>query len=213
MPLLPPFDLGDVFTEAGIAALAQVLAIDLVLAGDNAIVVGSMAAGLEARDRRRVIAVGIFAALVLRIVFALAATVLVELPGLLLAGGLLLFWVSWRFWRELRTGTHGGAGPASAGGDARRGFASAVWGVALADVSMSLDNVLGVVGAAREHPTVLVLGLIVSVALMGLAANLVAGIIERRRWIAYVGLTVIVYVAGKMSWDGWNEVAPRFGLA
>ncbi len=213
MPALPAFDLGDVFTEAGIAALAQVLAIDLALAGDNAIVVGAMAAGLEANDRRRVILVGIVAALVLRIVFALAATVLVELPGLLLAGGVLLIWVSWRFWRELRSDADGRDDARAAVDRAPRGFASAVWGVALADVSMSLDNVLGVVGAAREHPVVLVLGLIVSVALMGLAANMIARIIQRRRWIAYLGLAVIVYVAGKMSWDGWNEVAPRLGLA
>ena len=211
MPPLPAFDFGDVFTEAGLAALAQVLAIDLVLAGDNAIVVGSMAAGLDARNRRRVIAVGIFAALVLRIVFALAATVLVELPGLLLAGGLLLFWVSWSFWRELRAGRHDDDD--SKPKRLPRTFASAAWGVALADVSMSLDNVLGVVGAARDHPTVLVLGLIVSVALMGLAANLIARIIDRQRWIAYLGLGVIVYVAGKMSWDGWNELAPKLGFA
>ncbi len=211
MPTLPPFDFGDVFTEAGIAALVQVLLIDLALAGDNAIVVGAMAAGLEPRDRRRVIAVGIFAALVLRLVFALTATMLVELPGLLLAGGVLLFWVAWRFWRELRSGGHG-AGGTDAQRRAPPGFARAVWGIALADVSMSLDNVLSVVGAAREHPTVLMFGLVVSVVLMGVAANLVARVIERQRWIAYVGLAVIVYVAGKMSWDGWNEIAPRLGF-
>lgn len=212
LPPLPVLDFGDVFTETGIAALAQVLAIDLALAGDNAIVVGSMAAGLEASARRRVIAVGILAALALRLVFALAATMLVEVPGLLLVGGLLLSWVSWRFWRALRAGNDRDAGD-TAEAHGPRSFGSAVWGVALADVSMSLDNVLGVVGAAREHPAVLVLGLIVSVALMGLAANLIARIIERRRWTAYVGLAVIVYVAGKMSWDGWNELAPRLGFA
>jgi YjbE family integral membrane protein len=187
--------------------------IDLVLAGDNAIVVGALAAGLPASDRRRVIGVGIGAALVLRIVFALAATVLVEIPGLLLVGGLLLFWVAWKFWQELRSPEDHEAEAQQARSRAPKSFARAAWAVALADVSMSLDNVLGVVGAARDEPAVLVIGLIVSVGLMGLAANLIARIIGRHRWIAYAGLAVIVYVAGKMSWDGWQEVAPKLGWA
>jgi YjbE family integral membrane protein len=190
-----------------------VLAIDLVLAGDNAIVVGALAAGLPSAQRRRVILVGIGAALVLRIVFALAATVLVEIPGLLLVGGLLLLWVSWRFWAELRQGGPDEAEIAEARAKAPRSFARAAWSVALADVSMSLDNVLGVVGAAREHPAVLVIGLVVSVALMGLAANLVARVIDRQRWIGYVGLVVILYVAARMIWDGVREVAPQIGFA
>jgi YjbE family integral membrane protein len=213
MPPLPHFDFAQVFSEGGLAALAQVLMIDLVLAGDNAIVVGALAAGLPATDRRKVIGVGIGAALVLRILFALAATVLVEIPGLLLAGGLLLFWVSWKFWQELRSPEGHDAEAEEARSRAPKSFARAAWAVALADVSMSLDNVLGVVGAARDEPAVLVIGLIVSVALMGLAANLIARLIGRHRWIAYAGLAVIVYVAGKMSWDGWNEVAPKLGLA
>jgi YjbE family integral membrane protein len=213
MPPLPHFDFAQVFSEGGLAALVQVLMIDLVLAGDNAIVVGALAAGLPPAERRRVIGVGIGAALVLRIVFALAATVLVEIPGLLLVGGLLLFWVAWRFWQELRSPEDHEAEAAEARSRAPKSFARAVWAVALADVSMSLDNVLGVVGAARDEPAVLVIGLVVSVALMGLAANLIARIIERQRWIAYLGLAVILYVAGKMSWDGWQELAPRVGLA
>ena len=210
--MLPAFHFSEIFTEAGLAALAQVLMIDLVLAGDNAIVVGALAAGLPAAERKKVIGIGIMAALVLRIVFALLATVLVQIPGLLLIGGALLIWVAWRFWIELRSGDHHEAEAAEAEKTAPRSFARAAWAVALADVSMSLDNVLGVVGAAREHPAVLVIGLIVSVALMGLAASAIARIINRYRWIAYVGLATILYVAGKMLWDGWHELAPRLGM-
>lgn len=213
MPALPAFHFAEIFTGAGLAALLQVLAIDLVLAGDNAIVVGALASGLAPRERRRVIGVGILAALVLRIAFALAATVLVEVPGLLLVGGLLLLWVSWRFWQELRHHPDHQAEASEAAGRAPRSFARAAWAVAVADVSMSLDNVLGVVGAAREHPAVLVIGLVVSVALMGLAANIIARVIDRHRWIGLIGLLVILYVAGRMIWDGANELAPRLGFA
>jgi len=203
------FDFAEILTPAGINALLQVLMIDLVLAGDNAIVVGSLAAGLSGKDRRRVIAVGIGAALVLRIIFALVATQLVQIIGLLLAGGLLLLWVAWKFWRELRHGEVGQEGDSDSDTlRTPRSFAAAAWSVALADVSMSLDNVLGVVGAAREHPSVLVIGLVLSVALMGLAANFIARVINRHRWIAYVGLVVILYVALKMIWEGWHQVEP-----
>jgi YjbE family integral membrane protein len=126
---------------------------------------------------------------------------------------LLLFWVAWKFWQELRTPEDHAAEAEEARAHAPKSFARAVWAVALADVSMSLDNVLGVVGAARDEPAVLVIGLVVSVALMGLAANLIARVIGRHRWIAYAGLAVILYVAGKMSWDGWNELAPKLGWA
>ncbi|WP_419827021.1 YjbE family putative metal transport protein [Sphingomonas sp.] len=213
MIALPAFDFGEIFTGPGFAALGQVLAIDLVLAGDNAIVVGALAAGLPPAQRRRVILVGIAAALVLRIVFALGATVLVEVPGLLLVGGLLLLWVSWRFWQELRAHPDHAGDAAEAQKRAPKSFARAAWAVALADVSMSLDNVLGVVGAAREHPAVLVIGLVVSVALMGLAANLIARVIDRQRWIGVVGLLVILYVAGRMIWDGVQDVGPKLGFA
>lgn len=210
MPALPAFDFAEILTGPGLNALAQVLMIDLVLAGDNAIVVGALASGLAPRERRRVIAVGIGAALVLRIVFALVATALIGITGLVLAGGLLLLWVSWRFWRELRAGPDHDAAD-ELGAQPPASFARAAWAVALADVSMSLDNVLGVVGAAREHPAVLVIGLVMSVALMGIAANAIARLIKRYRWIAYIGLVVILFVACRMIWEGWHDVAPVIG--
>ena len=200
-------DLTTLFSAAGLAALAEVLLIDLVLAGDNAIVVGALAAGLPPAERKRVILIGIGAALVLRIVFALAVTQLLQLIGLVLAGGLLLLWVAWKMYRELRQGGLS-AGSEEIAGDERSGlrpaksFAAAAWAVALADVSMSLDNVLAVAGAAREHPWVLVAGLILSVALMGVAAHLIARYIERYRWIGWGGLAVILWVAVQMIYDG-----------
>ena len=197
-------DFSNLGSPSALAAFGQVLMIDVMLAGDNAIVVGALAAGLPAEQRRKVILIGIAAALVLRIVFALAVTQLLQIVGLVLAGGLLLLWVAWKMWRELRAeGGHEEVGTA-----APKSFARAAWAVALADVSMSLDNVLGVAGAAREHPGILVIGLLLSVALMGLAANALARVIERYRWIAYIGLAVILYVAGKMIWEGWTEVSP-----
>jgi YjbE family integral membrane protein len=207
-------DLTSLINAASIAALFEILVIDIVLAGDNAIVVGALAAGLPPADRRKVIMIGVAAALVLRIIFALLVSQLLQIVGLVLAGGFLLLWVAWKMWRELH---HAGesAGSDEVSGDERSGvraarsFASAAWGVALADVSMSLDNVLAVAGAARDHPWVLVFGLILSVILMGVAANFIARYIERYRWIAYVGLVVIVWVAGKMIWDGWKDVAPH----
>ncbi len=208
-------DLATLFDAAAIAALLEILAIDIVLAGDNAIVVGALAAGLPAEQRRKVIMIGVAAALVLRIAFALIVTQLLQIVGLILAGGLLLLWVAWKMWRELRHDKVS-AGSAEIAGDEHSGlrpaksFASAAWGVALADVSMSLDNVLAVAGAARDHPWILVFGLILSVVLMGVAANFIARYIERYRWIAYVGLVVIVWVAGKMIWDGWHDVVPHF---
>ncbi|MCW3834894.1 TerC family protein [Sphingomonas canadensis] len=198
-------NLGD---PAALAAFGQVLMIDLVLAGDNAIVVGALAAGLPADHRKKVILIGIGAALVLRIAFALIVTWLMGMVGLVFAGGLLLLWVSWKFWREIRAG-HESPGSEEIKGDEHSGlkparsFASAAWAVAVADVSMSLDNVLAVAGAAREHPGILVVGLLLSVALMGLAANLIAQIIDRYRWIAYIGLAVIVFVAFRMIYEGW----------
>ena len=206
-------DFANITSPAALTAFLQVLMIDLVLAGDNAIVVGALAAGLPPRDRQKVILIGIIAALVLRIGFALIVTQLLQIIGLVLAGGLLLLWVAWRMWRELNP-----AAPhpvvddpetaAVEGPPATKSFASAAWAVAVADVSMSLDNVLAVAGAAREHPGILIVGLILSVALMGVAANIIAKYIERYRWIAYLGLAVIVYVAGKMIWEGAHDVAP-----
>jgi YjbE family integral membrane protein len=185
-------------TPDALSALGEVIVIDLVLAGDNAVVVGALAAGLPHKQQRQVILVGIGAALVMRIAFALIATQLLQVIGLLFAGGLLLLWVSWRMWRELRAGTHHEEVTARP----PKSFLAAAWSVALADVSMSLDNVLGVAGAAREHPEILIFGLIFSVAMMGLAANLIARVIERHRWIGFVGLAVIVWVAVRMVYEG-----------
>jgi YjbE family integral membrane protein len=203
-------DLSNIGQPAQLAAFLQVLMIDVMLAGDNAIIVGALAAGLPAEQRRKVILIGISAALVLRIVFALLVTQLLQIVGLILAGGLLLLWVAWKMYRELHPA--GGAGDVDGNGEPTvkpaRSFAQAAWAVTVADVSMSLDNVLAVAGAAREHPGILVIGLLLSVALMGVAANILAKYIERYRWIAYVGLAVIVYVAGKMIYEGWHEVAP-----
>jgi YjbE family integral membrane protein len=200
-----------------LAAFVQVLMIDLVLAGDNAIVVGALAAGLPADQRRKVILLGVIAALVLRIAFALVVSQLLQIVGLILAGGLLLLWVAWRMYREIRDEGESAGSPEIVGDEdsgvaASKSFASAAWAVALADVSMSLDNVLAVAGAAREHPGILIIGLVLSVALMGIAANLIARYIERYRWIAYVGLAVILWVALKMIWDGYHNVAPVLGF-
>ncbi|HUE78243.1 MAG TPA: YjbE family putative metal transport protein [Sphingomicrobium sp.] len=210
-------DFSNLGEPAAMAAFFQVLMIDLVLAGDNAIVVGALAAGLPPEQRRKVILIGVIAALVLRIGFALIVTQLLQVVGLILAGGLLLLWVAWKMWRELH---HAGesAGSEEIEGDEHSGlrpaksFAGAVWAVAVADVSMSLDNVLAVAGAAHDHPGILIVGLVFAVALMGLAANVIAKYIERYRWIAYVGLLVILWVAGKMIWDGWHDVSPVLGL-
>jgi YjbE family integral membrane protein len=200
-------DFANIGSPAALAAFGQVLMIDIVLAGDNAIVVGALAAGLPSDQRKKVILLGIIAALVLRIGFALIVTQLMQIVGLILAGGLLLLWVSWRMYRELHP-PRGLDTPDDKSDDDIEGirpaksFAGAAWAVAIADVSMSLDNVLAVAGAARDHPGILIVGLILSVALMGVAANIIAHYIERFRWIAYVGLVVIVYVAGKMIYDG-----------
>jgi YjbE family integral membrane protein len=211
----------EVFTTDGFIALMQVIGIDLVLAGDNAIVIGLAAAGLPKELRAKAILIGILAATVMRIVFALLAAQLLAITGLLLAGGLLLLWVCWKMWRELREG-HGSDTMAEealtnqdlnadgkvAGGAPQKTFAQAAMQIVIADVSMSLDNVLAVAGAAREHPTVLVIGLILSIALMGLAATFVARLLNKHAWLAYVGLVIIVYVAIKMIWEGWHEIQP-----
>jgi YjbE family integral membrane protein len=211
----------ELLTAEALTALFQVIMIDLVLAGDNAIVIGLAAAGLPREQRGKAILVGIAAATVLRILFAGVTTQLLQIVGLLLAGGILLLWVSWKMWRELRSGAHhdadalddlesagsDAAGPASNGRPVKT-FGQAAWQIVVADVSMSLDNVLAVAGAAREHPTVLIFGLILSIALMGLAASLIARLLQQHRWIAYVGLAIIVYIAGDMIWRGALEIWP-----
>lgn len=204
---------GGFISSGALAAFVEILFIDIVLAGDNAIVVGALAAGLPSDQRKKIIFIGVLAALVLRIAFALLVTQLLQIVGLVLAGGILLLWVAWRMYREIRHKDESG-GSDEVTGDEHSGlkpaktFASAAWGVAVADVSMSLDNVLAVAGAAREHPYVLVFGLILSVLLMGAAANLIARYIDRYRWIAWGGLLVILWVALKMIYEGAGHVAP-----
>ena len=200
-------DFANLGSPSALASFGQVLMIDVMLAGDNAIVVGALAAGLSAESRRKVILIGILAALVLRILFALLVTQLLQVVGLAFAGGLLLLWVAWRMWRELR---HEAGNDSASEIKPARSFAAAAWAVAIADVSMSLDNVLAVAGAARDHPGILIIGLVLSVVLMGVAANLLARVIERYRWIAYFGLAVILFVAVRMIHDG--IVNPDVGL-
>jgi len=207
-----------------LAALGQVIAIDLVLAGDNAIVVGMAAAAVPLENRRKVIIWGIGAAILLRIFFALITTQLLAIIGLTLAGGVLLLWVCWKMFRELHTsgknevtedegvdalgvavdGNGGGGAAVAAAGTMTVG--AAIWQIMVADVSMSLDNVLAVAGAAKEHPTILVIGLLLSVALMGAAANMIAHVLHKHRWIGWIGLAIITYVAIDMIWRGSNEV-------
>ena len=208
-------DLSTLIEPAALSALAQILMIDIVLAGDNAIVVGALAAGLPVAQRRKVILIGVAAALVLRIAFALIVSQLMGIVGLILAGGLLLLWVAWRMFRELRHQGESAGSPEIVGDEGSgmrpaKSFASAALGVAVADVSMSLDNVLAVAGAARDHPYVLVFGLFLSVILMGIASNIIARYIERYRWIAWIGIIVILYVAAKMIYDG--IVHPQVGV-
>jgi YjbE family integral membrane protein len=210
-----------IFAPDVLAAFAKVVLIDLVLAGDNAIVIGLAAAGLPEQQRAKAILIGIVAATLMRIGFAAVTTQLLQIVGLLLAGGLLLLWVCWKMWRELRLsheletagaesisnfdinadGTIAGIAP-------RKTLAQATWQIIIADVSMSLDNVLAVAGAARDHPYVLVFGLVLSIALMGIAASFIARLLQKHRWIAYVGLAVILYVAVEMCIRGGLEVKP-----
>jgi YjbE family integral membrane protein len=205
----------DFITPDMLTALVQVILIDLVLAGDNAIVIGLAAAGLAPEQRARAILIGVGAATLLRIVFAGLTTQLLEIVGLLLAGGILLLWVCWKMWRELRHAAHEDPDVDSTstvlesnGNVPRKTLAQATWQIVVADVSMSLDNVLAVAGAAREHPVVLIFGLALSIAMMGIAASFIARLLQRHRWIAYVGLVVILYVAGEMIYRGVLEIWP-----
>ena len=203
----------DLITPEALTALVQVILIDLVLAGDNAIVIGLAAAGLPKEQRNKAILIGVGAATLLRIVFAALTTQLLAIVGLLLAGGILLLWVCWKMWRELSAPAHEEqtAFVQSGGTDGvpTKTLAQATWQIIIADVSMSLDNVLAVAGAAREHPMVLIFGLALSIALMGLAASFIAKLLQKHRWIAYVGLAVILYVAGEMIYRGALEVWPH----
>ncbi|MCP3383263.1 TerC family protein [Bradyrhizobium sp. CCGUVB4N] len=190
--------------------LLQVVLIDLVLAGDNAIVIGLAAAGLPQTQRAKAILIGIVVATILRVLFAVLATQILQIVGLLLAGGILLLWVCWKMWRELRASSTGPAGAreagASAGSQPRKTLVQASWQIIVADVSMSLDNVLAVAGAAREHPVVMIFGLGLSIAMMGVAASFIARLLHDQRWIAYVGLAVILYVAVDMIFRGTLDI-------
>ena len=213
--------LEQLFAPDALIAFFKVVMIDLVLAGDNALVIGMAAAGLPKEVRAKAILVGIIAATVLRIVFASVAIQLLQVIGLILVGGILLLWVCWKMWRELRDSEHSNEGleiftnedvdhdGKIASHAQSKTFSQAAWQIVIADISMSLDNVLAVAGAAREHPWVLVTGLALSIALMGLAASFIAKLLEKYRWIGYVGFAIILYVAGDMIYRGTLEVWPR----
>jgi len=205
------FSLAFLSDPAALTALGMVILIDIALAADNAIVIGSLAAGLPTEQRKKVIAMGMVAALVMRIGFALIVNQLLDIIGLRLAGGLLLLWVSWKMYRELRPDTRLVLDDGTVIHDAPppvKSFWGAAWAVAIADLSMSLDNVLAVASAAGDHPEVMIIGLVLSVALMGVAANYIAALIEKHRWIAWAGVLVIFYVALSMIWKGSVEVVP-----
>jgi YjbE family integral membrane protein len=202
----------EIFSPQSLTAFFQVVMIDLVLAGDNAIVIGLAAAGLPKDQRNKAILVGVFAATILRIGFASITVQLLQIIGLLLAGGILLLWVCWKMWRELRTASahhpeiEGAPDCEDINGKPRKTLSQAIWQITIADVSMSLDNVLAVAGAAREHPFILIFGLGLSIALMGLAASFIARLLQRHRWIAYLGLVIILYVAFDMCYRGAEEL-------
>lgn len=195
-------------------ALIAVIGIDIALAGDNAVVVGMAAAGLPPEQRRRAIIIGIAAAAVLRIIFALMTTQLLAITELVFAGGLLLVWVCWKMYQELRASREASSDHAAEAFDAKpKTFAQAMYQIVIADVSMSLDNVLAVAAASRDHPYIMAFGLLLSVILMGVAASYIARILDRHRWIGWAGLSLIVYVSLKMLWDGWPGVARHAGLS
>jgi len=205
----------EFLTADALTTLFEVVLIDLVLAGDNAVVIGLAAAGLPEAQRGRAILIGIVAATILRVLFAGLATQILQIVGLLLAGGILLLWVCWKMWRELRASRAGAiatkdAAVAVAATNAddkpRKTLVQATSQIIVADVSMSLDNVLAVAGAAREHPLVLIFGLILSIAMMGAAASFIAHLLQSHRWIAYVGLIVILYVALEMIYRGALDI-------
>jgi YjbE family integral membrane protein len=195
------------FTQSGMLALLQVLMIDIVLAGDNAVVIGMAAARVAPALRNKVIFWGLAAAVVLRVMLAAIAVKLLAIVGLTLAGGILLLWVCWRMWRDIRCAK---GGHEEIKLDENASLKNAIIQIVVADVSMSLDNVLGVAGAARNHMDVLIIGLLLSVALMGAAANIVARLLEKVRWISYVGLIIVLYVAVTMVWEGGHQVLNAF---
>jgi YjbE family integral membrane protein len=211
----------ELFSPSAFTALFQVLMIDLVLAGDNAVAVGLAAGGLPQAQRKKAILWGLAAAVVIRIAFALITTQLLGIMGLLLAGGVLLLWVCWKMWRELRNQAQSEEVAAGAAMDndpstvpqvrPAKSFKDAFLQILVADISMSLDNVLAVAGAAREHPAILAFGLVLSIGLMGVAANWIASLLHRFRWIGYIGLLIVLYVALHMMWEGHRQVVADLG--
>ncbi len=212
MPFPEDFPLSELGGLGDLGALLSIVIIDVVLAGDNAIVVGMAAAGLPPAERRKVILIGIAAATLLRIAFAAVAVSLLAIIGLTLAGGVLLLWVAWKLYRELRPGPGAHREAVERVAAPRKSFAQASLQIAVADLSMSLDNVLAVAGTARDNYLILAAGLVLSVALMGFASNLVARLLARHRWIAWIGLAIVTVVALRMIYEGGAEVlehAPR----
>ncbi len=196
-----------------LSALTQVIFVDLVLAGDNAIVVGLVASSLPVEQRPRVIFIGIIAAAVMRLSFAVVAVQLLQIIGLMLAGGLLLLWVCWKLWRELREQRADAPETPSPDASAPKTTRQAVFQIVLADLSMSLDNVLAVAGIARHNTWILAFGLALSVAFMAFAASLIAKLLTRHPWIAYLGLLTILYVSLTMIWEGSQQVIQATGLS
>jgi YjbE family integral membrane protein len=205
-------DFASIFTAGGLAMLFQIILADLTMAGDNVVIMGTIASGLPDKDRKRVLLLGVGIALVFLIGFALIATQLLQITGLLLAGGLLLLWVAFNMYRELRPSAIVIADDpntaAIEGPPATKTFLQAAIQITLADLSMSLDNVLVVAAIAKDNPAILFIGLTLSVTIMGLGANVAARLVQRYHWIAWIGLVVILYVALKMVWEGWNQVSP-----
>ncbi len=218
--MLQGFDFGAIFTAAGLAKLGQIIIGDLTMAGDNVVIMGALASGLPARDRRRVLMLGVAMALVFLIAFAVIATQLLKVTGLVFAGGLLLLWVAYNMWRELHPATSVIADDETTaeveGPPRTKTFLRAAIQITIADLSMSLDNVLLVASIARDNPALLFVGLTISVLFMGFAANYVARLIERYHWINYIGLAIIVWVAGTMIYEGWLDgehgLRAAFGL-
>ena len=205
--MLEGFDFGAIFTAAGLAKLGQIIIGDLTMAGDNVVIMGSLASGLPARERKKVLLFGVGMALVFLITFAVIATQLLRVTGLMFAGGLLLLWVAYSMWQEMRPGTTVIADDETTseieGPKRSKTFMQAAIGITIADLSMSLDNVLLVASIARENPALLFIGLSFSVLFMGLAANYVAKLIERYSWINYIGMAVILWVACNMIYEGY----------
>jgi YjbE family integral membrane protein len=205
--MLEGFDFGAIFTAAGFAKLVQIIIGDLTMAGDNVVIMGSLASGLPARERKKVLLFGVGMALIFLITFAVIATQLLRVTGLMFAGGLLLLWVAYSMWQEMRPGTTVIADDETTseveGPKRSKTFMQAAIGITIADLSMSLDNVLLVASIARENPALLFIGLTFSVLFMGLAANYVAKLIERYSWINYIGMAVILWVACNMIYEGY----------